>query len=160
MLYGALPELDHARQGVSAQLVYDIDIAVVTPDRLDAFVQTTAEGFGWEADWREAAMADLRARVVDDNVIHLLAVYRGEPAGVADLRLHDGVASLGNGSRQARVPASWRTQRSHCPPTGSRQTRGSRTRRRRRELRIGQLPQPAASRLSPGLHRSGWTRPS
>lgn len=76
----------------------DITVAAITADAVDAYVETTAYGFEWDAAWRDAAKAELHRRVTVDDTTHLLASYRGIPAGVGDLRVRDQVATMGGGA--------------------------------------------------------------
>jgi GNAT superfamily N-acetyltransferase len=76
----------------------EVSVAVVTSDTVDAFVETTADGFEWDPAWRTAAIDDLRRRVAFDHTTHLLATYRGEPAGVGDVRFRGDAAVLGGGA--------------------------------------------------------------
>jgi len=78
-----------------------IAIERVTADNLEDYLSTMADGFEMPLDWRDAAMDDGRRRFRGDEQ-WFLARVAGEPAGVATLRVRDGVASLGGG---ATVPA-------------------------------------------------------
>ena len=81
----------------SAQLPSGVTIERVTAANLDPFVYTTAEGFEWPAQWRDAAMADMR-RNFQPEKHHFLARFQGQPAGVGSIGIREGVASLTGGS--------------------------------------------------------------
>ena len=78
-----------------------ITIERVTADNLEDYLSTMADGFEMPSEWRDAAMDDGRRRFRGDEQ-WFLARVGGEPAGVATLRVRDGVANLGGG---ATVPA-------------------------------------------------------
>jgi len=79
------------------QLPLGVTVERVTEANLETFVQTTAEGFAWPSQWREAAMAD-RRRSFNSEAYHFLAQFQGEPAGVGSIDLREGVASLIDGA--------------------------------------------------------------
>ena len=78
-----------------------ITIERVSPENLDEYVRTFADGFEWPPEWRDRAMDDLRCEFSSDQQ-RFLARLDGEPAAVATLRIRDGVASLGGGATVPR----------------------------------------------------------
>ena len=74
-----------------------ITIERVSPENLDVYVRTFADGFEWPPEWRDRAMDDLRREFSTDQP-RFLARLDDEPAAVASLRIRDGVASLGGGA--------------------------------------------------------------
>jgi len=78
-----------------------ITIERVSPENLDEYVRTFAEGFEWPPEWRDRAMDDLRRDFSADQQ-RFLARLDGEAAAVATLRIRDGVASLGGGATVPR----------------------------------------------------------
>jgi len=78
-----------------------ITIERVSPENLDEYVRTFADGFEWPPEWRDRAMEDLRREVSSDQQ-RFLARLDGEAAAVATLRIRDGVASLGGGATVPR----------------------------------------------------------
>ena len=91
ILYGLpAPEVPLPPPGVS--------IERVTAANLEEFVRTTAEGFEWPPEWRDAAMDGLR-RAFRPESYRFLARFKGEPAGVGSLRgVRDRIANLGGGA--------------------------------------------------------------
>jgi len=74
-----------------------ITIERVSGENLEEYVETYATGFEWPVEWRDAAMEDTRRTFTPDQQ-RFLARLNGEAAGVATLRIRDGVASLGGGA--------------------------------------------------------------
>jgi len=79
-----------------------ITIERVSPENLDEYVRTFADGFEWPPEWRDRAMDDLRREFSSDQQ-RFLARLDGEAAAVATLRIRDGVASLGGGATVPRL---------------------------------------------------------
>jgi hypothetical protein len=79
-----------------------ITVERVGPENLGEYVRTLADGFEWPSEWRDAAMDDTRRAFTSDQQ-RFLARFDGEPAGVATLRIRDGVASLGGGATVPRL---------------------------------------------------------
>jgi len=78
-----------------------ITIERVSGDNLDEYVRVFADGFEWPAEWRDAAMDEMRRGFSADQQ-RFLARLDGTPAAVATLRVRDGVASLGGGATVPR----------------------------------------------------------
>jgi len=74
-----------------------VTVERVTAANLEEFVRTTADGFEWPGQWRDAAMEGTRSGFRTDSY-HFLARFEGVPAGVGSLGTRDGVASLGDGA--------------------------------------------------------------
>jgi GNAT superfamily N-acetyltransferase len=91
-------------QTAPPQLPSDVVIERVTAASLDVFAHTTAEGFEWPNQWRDAAIDDVR-RSFRPEAYHFLARFQGKPAGVGSIGIREGVASLIDG---AVVPESRR----------------------------------------------------
>ena len=82
-----------------------ITIERVGAENLDEYVRTVADGFEWPAEWRDAAMDEMRRGFSADQQ-RFLARLGGEAAAVATLRIRDGVASLGGGATVPRFRAN------------------------------------------------------
>lgn len=79
-----------------------ITIERVSPENLDDYVVTMADGFEWPSEWRDAAVEAARKGFSPNEQHSFLARFQGEPAAVATLRIKDGVASLGGGATSPR----------------------------------------------------------
>jgi hypothetical protein len=81
-----------------APLPAGVTIERVITDNLEEFVRTTADGFEWPNDWRDAAMQGVRSSFTPDGY-RFLARYEGQAAGVGSLGVgEDGVARLNEGA--------------------------------------------------------------
>ena len=78
-----------------------ITIERVTAANLEDYLATMADGFEFPAEWRGSAIEEARRRFPGEEQ-RFLARVAGEPAGVATLRLREGVASLGGGATMPR----------------------------------------------------------
>jgi GNAT superfamily N-acetyltransferase len=79
-----------------------VTVERVTATNLEQFVQTTAEGFEWPAQWRDAAMEAVRCRFRPE-AYHFLARLQGDPAGVGSIDVRAEGAHLIDGAVVPRL---------------------------------------------------------